>query len=82
MEIIVMRSLLLGDHEMLVKVIVFLVVQALVYHITSSSSNIFSDTKGKRSSSFKLSRSASIRRILTTLADLPWEDEEVEHSSP
>ncbi|KAI9104193.1 hypothetical protein K1719_023029 [Acacia pycnantha] len=59
------------------KVIVFVAVQVLVYFIVSSSSDIFSDTKQKRSDSFKLARSASVCRILAVLADLPSEGSEV-----
>ncbi|KAI9104274.1 hypothetical protein K1719_023110 [Acacia pycnantha] len=74
MEIIVMSSLF--SDSMLVKVIVFVVVQVLVYFIVSSSSDIFSDIKHKRSDSFKLARSASIRQILAVLADFPSEGSE------
>ncbi|KAJ9158679.1 hypothetical protein P3X46_024243 [Hevea brasiliensis] len=56
--------------DMLLKVAVFAVVQALVYIILSKSSNIFSKTID-RSSSFKTARSVSIRRILAALEDLP-----------
>ncbi|KAJ7949080.1 Transcription termination factor like [Quillaja saponaria] len=62
----------LGD--MLVKVAMFILVQALVYLILSNSSNLFSKTT-KRSHSFKPARSVSIRRILAALADLPPEGE-------
>ncbi|EEF50225.1 uncharacterized protein LOC8289316 [Ricinus communis] len=58
----------LGD--MLLKVAMFALVQALVYIILSKSSNIFSNTV-KRSSSFKPARSVSIRRFLAALQDLP-----------
>ncbi|XP_050216307.1 uncharacterized protein LOC126667391 [Mercurialis annua] len=58
----------LGD--MLLKVLMFALVQALVYIILSHSSNIFSNTV-KRSSSFKPARSVSIRRMLAALQDLP-----------
>lgn len=58
----------LGD--MLMKVGMFVLVQALVYLILSKSSNIFSKTQ-KRSTSFKTARSVSIRRILAALQDLP-----------
>ncbi|CAK7331730.1 unnamed protein product [Dovyalis caffra] len=59
----------LGD--MLLKVGMFVLVQALVYLILSKSSNIFSKTHEKRSLSFKTARSVSIRRILAALQDLP-----------
>lgn len=66
------ESLALGD--MLVKVVMFFLVQALVYLILSKSSNIFSKTV-KRSNSFRPARSVSIRRILAFLSDLPPESE-------
>ncbi|GAU50554.1 hypothetical protein TSUD_281280 [Trifolium subterraneum] len=62
----------LGD--MLVKVAMFFLVQALVYLILSNSSNIFSKDI-KRSSSFKPARSVSIRRMLAYLSDFPPEGE-------
>ncbi|KAI4323332.1 hypothetical protein L6164_022947 [Bauhinia variegata] len=63
-------ELSLGD--MLMKVCVFILVQALVYLILSNSSNIFSSNV-KRSNSFRPARSKSIRRILAVLADMPPE---------
>ncbi|XP_060169032.1 uncharacterized protein LOC132599881 [Lycium barbarum] len=57
------------DENMLVKVGLFVLVQALVYLILSKSSNVFSKTQ--RSYSFKTARSVSIRRIAASLADLP-----------
>ncbi|KAJ9174400.1 hypothetical protein P3X46_013047 [Hevea brasiliensis] len=60
----------LGD--MLLKVAMFAIVQALVYIILSKSSNIFSKTMD-RASSFRTARSVSIRRILSALEDLPGE---------
>jgi hypothetical protein len=62
----------LGD--MLVKVAMFFLVQALVYLILSNSSNIFSKDI-KRSNSFKPARSVSIRRMLAYLSDFPPEGE-------
>ncbi|GKV45935.1 hypothetical protein SLE2022_357500 [Rubroshorea leprosula] len=56
--------------DVLVKVAMFLVVQALVYLILSKSSSIFSNNN-KRSLSFKPARSVSIRRILASISDLP-----------
>ncbi|KAL7204182.1 hypothetical protein ACSBR2_017285 [Camellia fascicularis] len=58
----------LGD--MLVKVVVFMVVQALVYIILSRSSNIFSKSE-MGSPRFKRARSVSFRRFLAALADMP-----------
>ncbi|XP_010243362.1 PREDICTED: uncharacterized protein LOC104587448 [Nelumbo nucifera] len=56
--------------DMLLKVGMFLLVQALVYLILSKSSNIFSKNVS-RSVSFRTARSASIRRFLAALSDLP-----------
>ncbi|KAF7835932.1 putative transmembrane protein [Senna tora] len=58
----------------LMKMTMFMVIQALVYLILSSSSAIFSNTN-KRSNSFKPARSASVRRILAVLADFSPEGE-------
>ncbi|XP_027108995.1 uncharacterized protein LOC113759433 [Coffea eugenioides] len=57
----------LGD--VLFKVGLFVLVQALVYLILSQSSNVFSNTQ--RSFSFKPARSISIRRMAAALADIP-----------
>ncbi|RZC79217.1 hypothetical protein C5167_003869 [Papaver somniferum] len=65
--------------ETLVKIGMFLLVQALVYLILSKSSNIFS--KNMRSLSIKTVRSASIRRIMAALSDLPAGDEPSPSSS-
>ncbi|XP_020224409.1 uncharacterized protein LOC109806425 [Cajanus cajan] len=62
----------LGD--MLIKVGVFILVQALVYLILSNSSNIFSKNI-KRSNSFRPARSVSIRRMLALISDFPPEGE-------
>lgn len=59
----------LGD--VLLKVGMFVLVQALVYLILSKSSNVFPKKNERRSSSFKTARSVSIRRILAVLQDLP-----------
>ncbi|KAK3028545.1 hypothetical protein RJ639_037714 [Escallonia herrerae] len=57
--------------DMLFKVALFGLVQALVYVILSKSSNLFSNTSPLRSMSFKTARSVSIRRIMAALSDLP-----------
>ncbi|GLT82366.1 hypothetical protein SLE2022_007490 [Rubroshorea leprosula] len=57
--------------DVLMKIVLFVVVQALVYLILSKSSNIFSDDKKMRSLSFKPARSVSIRRMLAAISDLP-----------
>ncbi|KAJ4724104.1 Velvet complex subunit B like [Melia azedarach] len=56
--------------DTLVKVAMFVVVQVLVYLVLNNSSDVFSKNK-MRSFSFKSARSASIRRILAAISDLP-----------
>ncbi|KAE9584933.1 hypothetical protein Lal_00024201 [Lupinus albus] len=60
--------------DMLIKVAMFILVQALVYLILYNSSNIFSKNI-KRSNSFKPARSLSIRRMLSFISDFPSEGE-------
>ncbi|KAM7476648.1 hypothetical protein LguiB_023891 [Lonicera macranthoides] len=57
--------------DTLLKVAMFVLVQALVYAILSKSSNIFSKASPLRSLSFKSARSVSIRRIMAALSDVP-----------
>ena len=57
--------------DVVLKGVVFVMVQALVYVILSSSSNLFSRNKNMRSLSFKPARSSSINRILASISDLP-----------
>ncbi|XP_047979433.1 uncharacterized protein LOC125221355 [Salvia hispanica] len=57
------------DGSTLVKVVLFILVQGLVYLILSQSSNVFS--KLPRSHSFKTARTLSIRRWAAALADIP-----------
>ncbi|GMI84980.1 hypothetical protein HRI_002167300 [Hibiscus trionum] len=57
--------------DSLMKVLMFVLVQALVYLILSKSSNIFSTNPKMRSFSFRRARSVSIRRILAAVSDLP-----------
>ncbi|XVF82101.1 hypothetical protein PTKIN_Ptkin16aG0017400 [Pterospermum kingtungense] len=57
--------------DSLLKVLMFLVVQALVYLILSKSSDIFSNNKVMRSLSSRPARSLTIRRILDSISDLP-----------
>ncbi|GAB4856105.1 hypothetical protein Ancab_024745 [Ancistrocladus abbreviatus] len=57
--------------DTLIKVAVFLLVQALVYLILSNSSDIFSNKKMVRSFSFKPAGSSTIRRILSLVSDYP-----------
>ncbi|KAK4790611.1 hypothetical protein SAY86_017915 [Trapa natans] len=59
------------DCSMLNKVAVFLVVQALVYLILVSSSDIFSRTRPScRSDSFKPASSSSIMQMLAAVSDV------------
>ncbi|KAL4340796.1 hypothetical protein GQ457_08G009960 [Hibiscus cannabinus] len=57
--------------DSMMKVFVFVIVQALVYLILSNSSNIFSTNTTMRSFSFRRARSVSIRRMLAAVSDLP-----------
>ncbi|KAI4982195.1 hypothetical protein ZWY2020_022687 [Hordeum vulgare] len=57
--------------DVLAKVVVFLLVQGLVYLILSNSSDVFSKDKGLRSLSFRPMRSMSVRRVLAPLSDVP-----------
>ncbi|GAV77604.1 hypothetical protein CFOL_v3_21075 [Cephalotus follicularis] len=66
-----MESSLLGD--VLMKIGMFVLVQALVYLILSKSSTIFSNGNNRRSHSFKSATPVSIRRILAALQDMPPE---------
>ncbi|KAG1334221.1 hypothetical protein COCNU_03G003400 [Cocos nucifera] len=56
--------------DILTKVAVFLLVQALVYLILTNSSNIFSSSPS-RSQSFRTVRSMSVRRLLARFSDVP-----------
>jgi formate--tetrahydrofolate ligase len=60
---------LASQHGALLKVGLFVLVQALVYLILAQSSSVFSSTKtlGK----FRPSRSLSARRMVALLSDLP-----------
>ncbi|KAI8526326.1 hypothetical protein RHMOL_Rhmol13G0299300 [Rhododendron molle] len=57
--------------DMLVKVGMFVLVQALVYLILSNSSDIFSSDSKLRSLSFKPASSVTIRRMLAAISDVP-----------
>ncbi|XP_020270452.1 uncharacterized protein LOC109845591 [Asparagus officinalis] len=57
--------------DLLMKLAMFVLVQALVYLILSKSSNVFSPESKMRSRSFKPARSVSIRRMLALISDLP-----------
>ncbi|KAF8660876.1 hypothetical protein HU200_057466 [Digitaria exilis] len=59
----------LGDA--LVKVAVFVLVQALVYLILRNSSDVFTPGKMARSLSFRPMRSMSVRRVLAAFSDVP-----------
>uniref|UniRef100_J3MXY5 Uncharacterized protein n=1 Tax=Oryza brachyantha TaxID=4533 RepID=J3MXY5_ORYBR len=58
----------LSSHGALVKVGVFVLVQALVYLILAQSSAVFSRTKAPCP---RPARSVSVRRMLAVLSDLP-----------
>lgn len=66
-----MAAILLEETDTLVKVAMFVIVQALVYFILSNSSNVFSNNKMMKSLSFKPVRSISIRRMLAAISDIP-----------
>ncbi|KAL6195077.1 hypothetical protein ACLB2K_030698 [Fragaria x ananassa] len=69
--------------DSLMKVGMFVVVQALVYVILSSSSNLFSENKLRSfNNSFKLARSASINQILAAISDLPTGSTTTDQDSP
>ncbi|XP_043715871.1 uncharacterized protein LOC122664211 [Telopea speciosissima] len=57
--------------EILLKIGMFALVQALVYFILSKSSSMFSNNVPPRSLSFRPARSLSVRRFLAALSDLP-----------
>ncbi|KAG2669349.1 hypothetical protein I3843_14G029700 [Carya illinoinensis] len=59
--------------DVLPKVAMFVLVQALVYLILSKSSSIFSRNSDIKSLSFRQVRSLSINRILAALGDMPAE---------
>lgn len=61
-----------GLGTMFMKVVLFALVQGLVYLILTKSSRVFSKSKSfKRAYSFRPARSVSIRRILAALQDMP-----------
>ncbi|XP_076912105.1 uncharacterized protein LOC143570310 [Bidens hawaiensis] len=66
-----MASMEFPLENMLIKGAAFVLVQALVYLILSSSSDLFSKSKMVRSFSFKPARSVSIRRMFAAIADIP-----------
>ncbi|CAD5177941.1 uncharacterized protein LOC103987550 [Musa acuminata AAA Group] len=59
-----------GLSDVLMKVIIFALVQALVYLILTKSSDVFS-TNRMRSRSFRPARTVSVRRWLAFLSDMP-----------
>lgn len=60
-----------SDSDMLTKVALFALVQALVYLILSKSSTVFSADGMTRSLSFRPMRSVSVRRLQALLSDMP-----------
>ena len=68
--------------DILTKIAVFLLVQALVYLILAKSSNIFSENSPiMRSLSFRTARSASMRRLLEYLSDVPMDGDDASSAS-
>ncbi|XP_042515832.1 uncharacterized protein LOC122090062 [Macadamia integrifolia] len=57
--------------DILLKVGMFALIQALVYFILSKSSSIFSKNTPPRSLTFRPARSVSVRRFLAALSDIP-----------
>ncbi|WOL02619.1 hypothetical protein Cni_G11338 [Canna indica] len=60
-----------GLSDVMMKVVMFAVVQALVYLILTKSSKIFSRDETRRSLSFRPARSVSVRRLLALISDMP-----------
>ncbi|GJN22435.1 hypothetical protein PR202_gb09995 [Eleusine coracana subsp. coracana] len=67
--------------DALVKVAMFVLVQALVYLILRNSSNVFSKDSKLRSLSFRPMRSMSVKRMLANLSDVPVGTDEPSTSS-
>ncbi|KAG4180721.1 hypothetical protein ERO13_A10G182200v2 [Gossypium hirsutum] len=68
--------------DSLMKMLMFLIVQALVYLILSKSSHVFSNNKMMTSSlSFKAARSLCFWRILASMSDFPQVFEQPSPSS-
>lgn len=57
--------------DVLLKMAVFALVQALVYLILSKSSDVFSTDKTKKSHGFRPARSVSVRRFMAAVSDMP-----------
>ena len=68
--------------DVLAKVLVFLLVQGLVYLILTKSSTVFSKDKALRSLSFRKMRSMSVRRVLAPLSDVPVGTDETGTAPP
>uniref|UniRef100_A0A7N0T907 Uncharacterized protein n=1 Tax=Kalanchoe fedtschenkoi TaxID=63787 RepID=A0A7N0T907_KALFE len=65
-------EVLASGHDVLLKIAVFALVQALVYFILSSSSEIFTKRNNLgRSFSFRPARNISLRRIVAAFSDTP-----------
>lgn len=64
-----MAMAILEETDSLIKVAMFVLVQALVYFILSNSSDVFSNNKMIKSLSFK--RTLSISRMLAAISDIP-----------
>lgn len=68
-------AIVLEEVDTLVKMTLFVIVQALVYFILTNSSDVFSTKKMIRSLSFKQPRSISIRRMLSSISEVPESEE-------
>lgn len=70
----------------IIKVAMFVIVQALVYFILTNSSDVFSDNKLVKSLSFKPARTLSISRMIAAISDIPQDGEKspsfTSYSSP
>ncbi|KAK1387522.1 hypothetical protein POM88_015700 [Heracleum sosnowskyi] len=69
-------AIVLEEVDTLVKMTLFVIVQALIYVILTHSSDVFSTKKMIRSLSFKPPRNISIRRMLSTISEVPESGEE------
>lgn len=69
-------AIVLEEVDTLVKMTLFVVVQALVYFILTNSSDVFSTKKMIRSLSFKQPGRISLRRMLSTISEVPESVEE------
>ncbi|KAL8157958.1 hypothetical protein AgCh_002600 [Apium graveolens] len=74
-------AIALEEVDTLVKMTLFVIVQALVYFILTNSSDVFSTKKMIRSLSFKPPQNISLRRMLSAISEVPESGEESPSSS-